>query len=114
MDIEQDRTPGAGRASRRVYGEPFETADGSTVIPVARVGGLRRSTVTPVGVFVIHGGEVTWSPALDHTRVALLGSTIGLVAAIIGALAVLRRPPWPDLSNPAGSLAQRVRRTAND
>lgn len=97
QDRQQNQT-----AVRRVYGDPIPGPDGSTVIPVARVGGLRGSTVSPVGVFVIRGDDVTWTPALDHTRVALLGSTIGLVSAIIGALAVLRRPPWPDLWNRSG------------
>ncbi|MEV7097559.1 hypothetical protein AB0M80_32380 [Amycolatopsis sp. NPDC051045] len=38
-----------------------------------------------------------WEPAVDATRIALLAVGIGLVSATLGGLAVLRRPPWPDL-----------------
>jgi hypothetical protein len=79
----------------RVYGEPYRTADGGTVIPVAKV---RAGTSTPMGLFVIHGGTVRWVAAVDANRIALIGVITGLIAATIGTLAVLRRPPWPDLS----------------
>ncbi|MEZ0354053.1 hypothetical protein [Mycobacterium sp. pR1184] len=74
-----DRQPG------RVYGAPFETTDGATVITVER----------PVGVFVIREGRATWVPAVNANRVALIGVLTGLLAAVIGSLAVLRQPPWP-------------------
>jgi hypothetical protein len=51
----------------------------------------------PPGMFAIREGQAKWEPAVDATRVALLAIGTGLVAATIGALAVLRRPPWPDL-----------------
>jgi hypothetical protein len=70
------------------FGEPYETSDGTTVLPVGH----------PTGVFVIREGRVTWEPAVDATRIALLAVGTGLVAATLGTLAVLRRPPWPDLS----------------
>ncbi|WP_439380556.1 hypothetical protein [Amycolatopsis lexingtonensis] len=70
-----------------LFGEPFETPDGTTVIPVSH----------PVGVFAIRDGQAKWEPAVDATRVALIAVTTGLVAAALGTLAVLRRPPWPDL-----------------
>jgi hypothetical protein len=54
-------------------------------------------TATPVGVFVICGGEVTWKAAIDENRIALIGVITGLASAVIATLAVLRRPPWPDL-----------------
>lgn len=76
------------RAPRRVYGEPYETADGATVIPVEK----------PVGVFVIRAGEASWVPAIDGNRVALIGVLTGLLAAVIGSLAVLRQPPWPRIT----------------
>ncbi len=79
----------------RVYGEPYRTADGGTVITVAKV---RGGTSTPVGMFVVHGGSATWVPAVDSNRLALIGVITGLIAAMLGSLAVLRRPPWPDLS----------------
>jgi hypothetical protein len=74
-------------AAARVYGQPYETADGVTVLPVAR----------PVGVFVIKDGEATWVPAVDSARIALVGALTGLVAATLATLAMVRRPPWPDL-----------------
>jgi hypothetical protein len=75
-------------AARRVYGEPYETADGATVIPVAK----------PTGVFVIRGGEACWVPAVDANRVALIGVLTGLLAAVFATLAVLRQPPWPRIT----------------
>ncbi|MEU0502163.1 hypothetical protein [Nocardia sp. NPDC005998] len=75
-----------------VFGQPYDTSDGATVITVARTGSLLRGTY-PLGVFVVHGGQVVWTPAVDVTRIAL----IGLLTAVIATLAVLRRPPWPDL-----------------
>ncbi|WP_433192756.1 hypothetical protein ACQP1G_29165 [Nocardia sp. CA-107356] len=80
-----------------VYGRPHETTDGATVITVARTGGLLRGS-RPIGVFVVHDGQAAWAPAVDVTRIALLGELIGLLAVVIATLAVLRRPPWPDLS----------------
>jgi hypothetical protein len=79
----------------RVYGEPYRTADGGTVITVAKV---RAGTSTPVGVFVVHGGKVRWVPAIDANRIALIGVITGLMSAVLVSVAVLRRPPWPDLS----------------
>ncbi len=76
-----------GGMEQPLFGEPYETQDGTTVIPVSR----------PVGVFAIRDGQAKWEPAVDATRVALLGIGVGLVAATLGGLAVLHRPPWPDL-----------------
>ncbi|WP_102144240.1 hypothetical protein [Mycobacterium hubeiense] len=95
---------GDPRASQ-VYGQPYETADGTTVIPVAKVRGRSkpgadsesRLLAKPVGVFVIKDGTVTWQPAVDVTRIALMGELIGLVAATLATVAMVRRPPWPDL-----------------
>lgn len=93
-------------AAAQVYGQPYETADGATVVPVAKVRGRAkpgtgdpqlRVSAKPAGVFVIVNGEATWVPALDSTRIALMGELIGLVAAAFATLAMVRRPPWPDL-----------------
>ncbi len=72
----------------RVYGQPYETSEGATVIPVAR----------PLGVFVVNQGKACWVPAVDGNRVALIGVLTGLLAAVIGSLAVLRQPPWPRMT----------------
>jgi hypothetical protein len=88
----------------RVYGDPYRTADGETVITAAKV---RGGTSTPVGVFVVHDGRARWVPAIDSNRIALIGVITGLISAVLASLAVLRRPPWPDLS--ATSSARRRR-----
>lgn len=70
-----------------VFGQKYETPDGAVVIPVSK----------PVGVFVIKDGKPVWSPAADGTRMATLGIVCGIVAATGAAIAMIRRPPWPDL-----------------
>jgi hypothetical protein len=94
----------------RVYGEPYRTADGGTVIPVAKV---RAGTSTPMGVFVIYGGTARWVPAVDTNRIALIGVITGLISAVLASAAVLRRPPWPDLSATSAAWT-RPRRTTAD
>jgi uncharacterized spore protein YtfJ len=103
------------RTVRRVYGEPYVTPDGVTVIPVARIKegrGKRRSgraedeqadrpygfAGVPIGVFVVKGDDAYWVPAVDANRIALIGVLTGLLAAVIGSLAVLRQPPWPRIT----------------
>ncbi|MGW5455527.1 hypothetical protein [Nocardia sp. NPDC003979] len=92
----RDRLEQAITEPPTVFGEPTDTADGATVITVARAGGFGRPA-RPVGVFVIHEGRAHWSPAVDANRIAQLGEWIGLLTGVILALALLRRPPWPDL-----------------
>lgn len=91
-----DQIPAGGR---RVFGEPVETPDGATVITAARVRSNRAGGAvgTPLGAFVVRGETARWVPAVDADRIALIGVLTGLVAALLGSLAVLRRPPWPDL-----------------
>ena len=100
-----------------VYSQPYENADGATIIMVARVRGKLRPSklestdgsgeeiavrARPVGVFVIRGDEVKWEPAVDASRIALAGVLTGLVAATLATLAMVRRPPWPDLRGTIG------------
>jgi hypothetical protein len=70
-----------------VFGQQYQTSDGATVIPVSK----------PAGVFVIKDGNPIWSPAVDGTRIALMGILVGLVAATLAGVAMVIRPPWPDL-----------------
>ncbi|GAA5090374.1 hypothetical protein [Nocardia iowensis] len=91
------RRIGPDVGSLRVFGEPFETADGSTIITVTRAGG-GPFAASPLGIFVINDGKVHWEAAVDTNRLALFGEFIGLAAAVIFTLAIFRRPPWPDLS----------------
>ncbi|NNH72421.1 hypothetical protein HLB23_21595 [Nocardia uniformis] len=79
-----------------VYGAPHLTPDGSTVITVSKPGFFRG--MRPLGVFVIHEGKVSFECVTDSTRIALMGELIGLVAAGFATAALLRRPPWPDMS----------------
>jgi uncharacterized spore protein YtfJ len=99
---------------KRVFGEPYER-EGVVVIPVARVGGgggggggegsepsesNGRGTksgsgfglgfglgATPVGAYVIKGGDVRWRPALDLTSI-MLRAQAGVILLL---LALLRR-----------------------
>jgi uncharacterized spore protein YtfJ len=80
---------------RRVFGDPIEH-DGVVVVPVARVGGGGGGGSDtehnggggfglggrPVGVYVIKDGQVSWRPAVDPVRVAVV---------VVAALAVLLR-----------------------
>lgn len=72
----------------RNYGEPYQTPDGTTVIVVTK----------PLGVFAVRDGQASWTPAVDNSRIALIGVITGLLAAVIGTLAVLRQPPWPRIT----------------
>jgi hypothetical protein len=86
------------RCFPRRFGEPYTTADGATVVPVIRQPRPGQADGDALGVFVVHGGQVVWSPVVDADRIALIGVITGLVAATLGSLAVLRRPPWPVLT----------------
>lgn len=100
----------ADDAAGRVFAEPYHTPDGATVIPVAKIGrGGSATAAKPLGVFVIRDGGTTWVPAVDADRIALIGVVTGLVTAVIGCLAILRRPPWPDLSDHGNPVSRRHR-----
>ena len=85
-------------AARRVYGEPFEK-NGVTVIPAARVmgggdnagnGGAGFGVMaSPAGAWIVKGETVRWQPAVDATKVALMGQLVAL-AAILTLRSVLR------------------------
>ncbi|MGV0850301.1 hypothetical protein [Mycolicibacterium phlei] len=87
----------------RVFGQPYQTPDGTTIIPVAKVGVRSRrgaggqEVVRPAGVFVVKDGKAQWRSAVDDTRIALLGITVGLVSATLAGIAMVKRPPWPDV-----------------
>ena len=105
--------------STNVYSQPYENADGATIIMVSRVHGKVRPEnresadgpgddiavrAKPVGVFVVRGDDVKWEPAIDATRIALVGALTGLLAATLATLAMVRRPPWPDLRGTIGHV----------
>lgn len=90
MNLRQPRQigpAGSGPAPSTVFGEPYQTPDGTTIVPVTR----------PVGVFVVKDGKSVWRPAADATRIAMLGILVGLASATLAGIAMVRRPPWPDL-----------------
>lgn len=80
---------------RQVVGEPIDR-DGLTVVPVVAIrggggggggGGYEAAgeggsgeglgfgmTARPVGSYVIHGDTVRWEPAIDVTKIAVLGN----------------------------------------
>ena len=94
-----------------VFGTPV-SKDGVTILPVARIsggggggGGTGRQTdgqdmdgagggfglvARPVGVYVLRDGQVTWTPAVDATKVILGFQLLG-VAALLTARALLKR-----------------------
>lgn len=78
----------------RVFGEPYETPDGTTVVPVAK---LRGPNTKPLGIFVVKDGKGSFVPAADATKIAMMGILVGLVSATLAGVAMVRRPPWPDL-----------------
>ncbi|NKY86394.1 hypothetical protein [Nocardia veterana] len=80
-----------------IYGDPYRTPEGATVIPVTRPGGRWRRA-RPLGVFVVADGKASWHAVTNDTAIALLGITVGLVATALSLTAVVRRPPWPDVT----------------
>jgi len=82
--------------ARRVFGDPVQVPDGSTIIPVATVrggggGGAKTDTdggvgfglgARPAGVFVVRNGEATWKPAVNVNQVVLGGQLVALAGLI--------------------------------
>lgn len=83
-----------------VFGEPHVTPDGTTVITVSRTRRRRsgEDRVSAIGVYAVRDGQAQWCPAVDADRIALIGVTTGFVAAVLGCIAVVRKPPWPALT----------------
>ena len=105
-------------SATRVYAEPF-IKNGTTVIPAAAVrggagggeapdgkgesGGFGLSA-HPTGAWVIQGEDVRWKPAVDVTRIAILGEVVGLLRAVRVALGRARAGASPaDRAAPGGS-----------
>ncbi len=84
---------------KRVFGEPIER-NGMTLVPVAAVrgggggggggdadgnvgsGGGFGVSARPVGAYQVKGDEVTWLPAVDTSRIVVLGQLTGIVALL--------------------------------
>ena len=92
-------------AAKRVYGEPYEK-NGVTVIPAAKVagGGGFGLSARPAGAWIVKGDSVRWQPAVDATKIAIMGQLVAL-AAILTLRSVLRRPkPRFELPRPRFEL----------
>ena len=76
------------------FGEPFEASNGTVIITVSAGG-------RPIGVFTVASERATWTPTTDSHRIALIGACTGFVAAVLGMAAIVRRPPWPELTERA-------------
>ncbi|AZG46673.1 hypothetical protein [Gordonia insulae] len=98
--------------SRDQFSEPETLADGSTVIYVSRP--TRQGESRPIGMYTVANGATTWTPAVDAGRAALIGASTGFVAALLGTIAVVRRPPWPDLTERAMTAIQAAKGRATD
>jgi hypothetical protein len=66
-----------------IFSDPFEASNGTVIITVS------SSSGRAVGIYTVTAQSVTWTPAVDGSR------------ALLGTAAVLRRPPWPDLTERA-------------
>lgn len=93
---------------QRVYGDPIER-DGVTIIPAAAIrgglgygggrdgagadggGGGGGVIARPVGVYRIENGTVTWEPALDVTRIAIVGQVVAIVFLLVVRSVIRKR-----------------------
>lgn len=98
-------TDAVGQATAsRVFGTPIQQ-DGVILVPVAKVsggggggagtgpadsgqdaggsGGGFGLSARPAGAFVLHGGRVSWKPALDVNRIILGGQVVAVVALLV-------------------------------
>ncbi len=112
-ELRSDARPGlrsvAAAPRGVVFGDPHVTPEGTTLIEVSRVRRQRggEDRVSAVGVYAVKDGQALWSPAVDADRIALIGVTTGFVAAVLGCVAVIRRPPWPALGDTVRAIRER-------
>ena len=80
---------------RRVYGDPYQV-EGITIIPAASVmggggggadtqgngGGGFGVRARPAGAWIIKDGDAQWRPAVDVTRIVLMGQIVAIVALL--------------------------------
>lgn len=89
-----------------VFGEPYEAGDGTVIVTVSRKG-------RAVGIYTVRAEGTTWTPAVDSSRYMVIGVCTGFVAAVIGTLAILRRPPWPEMTERVMIALAEARRGRN-
>src|SRR4029079_19337143 len=119
-----DTDPDAARVFGEVYETadgamviPVTSVRGASRLGVSD--GRSAVRARPAGVFVIKDGKAAWVPAVDAGRIAvmgilvvvgsggvggraagrsaMMGILVGLVSAALAGVAMVRRPPWPDL-----------------
>lgn len=80
------------------FGEPYETTNGTVIVTVSRKGWGNRPE-RPLGLYTVRAdGTTTWTPAAETGVPMLILACAGFVAAVLSTAAVLRRPPWPELT----------------
>jgi uncharacterized spore protein YtfJ len=63
---------------------PGATAQSAGISQVASGSGAGFAVrATPAGVYVIKDGEVRWEPAVDMTRVIVMGQIVGIVFLLV-------------------------------
>lgn len=86
---------------KRVFGEPYQS-NGVTLIPAASIrggfgggegegsedtpagsGGGMGISARPVGAFQIKGDQVSWLPAVDLSRIIVMGQVVVIIAALV-------------------------------
>jgi uncharacterized spore protein YtfJ len=70
---------GGGGGTGQDSGEPVRSGSGGGLGLMAR----------PVGVYVLRDGKVTWSPAVDATKI-ILGAQLVVAAALLTIRAVIK------------------------
>jgi hypothetical protein len=80
-----------------IFSDPYEANNGTVIITVSRPGWW-DGPARPIGIYTVTADHATWTPAMDASRHGLIGVCAGFAAAVISTLAVLRRPPWPDMT----------------
>ena len=95
-----------------IFGEPFESSDGTVVITVSRPG-WRDGPARPIGLYTVTAQCATWTPAVDSGRIAIIGACTGFAAAVIATIAVLRRPPLAKFRRRAVMIALSKERAAH-
>lgn len=78
-----------------VYSEPLRIDESTTVVLVSRQ--TRSGGTVPLGALTTHDGATEWTATPEPDRLALAGIAVGFVAATLACVAMVRRPPWPEI-----------------
>jgi uncharacterized spore protein YtfJ len=75
---------GGGGSGEGPGAEPGSSAEAMGSRPMASGSGMGFGLrATPAGVYVLKDGDVRWEPALDLTRVAIMGQIVGIVFLLV-------------------------------